>query len=388
MPSEHSLSRRLRPTVSLICFALTASSNGQTIDAPRQPRSWEQQPPKIIASAGSNRLEWRGHYQFQTGLTVGTSDDKGTLWLITRGSPGKLEEFLTKINPEGNLVASYEPKVPLRPIESVAYLAPAASGKNVGLLASLSSGGRDQTFEGAFFFSVGPDGITSPVRIAHQGPQFPTMIAAEPDRFLVAGDQEPLTLMKLDSGGKVLWRRAFSSKLVLPVVSLGSEGLIFMLSQAGSHVLLQMLDPSGRVVRSKRLSAKQGHVTADPNGGCSVLLSRSLNAKNNPVYLISLDQNLGQLSEVTTPLEARGGRTYQVISTPRGHIVIGEGPEENQTDVASKKVIAEFDKSGGLIWQQSLSSIGTPLLVPFSSGFYLVREQFAGEGLDIEKYLY
>jgi len=375
--------------ISFFSFASWIGLYGQGADSQSKSTQSETQPSaEIISSAGSYTLVWRQHYQRQNGLVpIGIADDSGTLWLITHAGPGKPEESLTRINPDGRLIGNYQPVLPLNPIEWVASLAPAAGERSVGLLASIASGGRDQTFEGAFFVPVGADGLGSPVRIAGRGPQFPTMIGAGVD-FIAAGDQEPLTLVKLESSGKVLWRRAFSPKLVLPTLSIGSSGSVFVLSQEGNDIRLQMLDSSGLLLRSKRIAAKQGVIVADPGGGCSVLFSIGIGGKDNKVFLMTLDPELRQLSRVQTPLVAWTGRTYQLISTPNGHLIIGPGPEPNPQKVVPKKILAEFDRSGTLVWQQSIASLETPLLAPFHSGFYLVRELFEGKGMDIEKYAY
>ena len=83
---------------------------------------------------------------------MAVSDDQGTLWLITkeRGRPAP-GDVLTRIDPDGQVTGSYRPALPLKPLEWVDSLAPAVSGHSAGLLASLASGGKDQTFEGAFF---------------------------------------------------------------------------------------------------------------------------------------------------------------------------------------------------------------------------------------------
>jgi hypothetical protein len=373
----------------LACLHPSSSSCGQEAVSGTQPSRADVQPAEIIAGAGSYVLEWRHHYQRQIGLAGrGVSDDRGTLWLITHAGPGRPQESLTKIDPDGQLSANYTPTLPLRPIEGIAYLTPAQSGSSVALLASIASGGREQTFEGAFFAPVEESGFGAPVRVAGRGAQFQTMAGAEPDQFIAAGDQEPLTLMKLDATGKVLWRRTFSSKLVLPVVSVGRSGAIFVLSQAGAYILLEKLDPAGHVVRSKRVPAKQGTVVADPQGGCSLLFSAQFGGKDNRVYLLRLDSELRQLSQTATPLVGLGGRTYQLISTPHGHLAVGEGTERNPQRATPTNILAEFNESGALLWQQPLTSLATPILAPFHSGFYLVREIFEGRGIDIEKYVY
>lgn len=118
-----------------------------------------------------------------------------------------------------------------------------------------------------------------------------------------------------------------------------------------------------------------------------MLFSTGFNGKNNRVYFLTLDQKLNHLNQVETPLVGWGGRACQLITTPFGHLVIGEGPAPNpQNDIP--KVIAEFDGSGRLTWQQEISSLTTPLLAPFRNGFYLIRDRFAGKSMDIEKYLY
>ncbi len=381
------ISRSLLWAIAVFSF-VSWTLYGQRGDSRSPSPAPATQSSEIISSAGSYTLEWRRHYQRQAGLALnGIADEAGTLWLITHAGPGKLERSLTKISPGGQLLVNYNPVLPLNPFEWVGDLAPAASGRSIGLLASLVSGGRDQTFEGAFFMPVGADGLGNPVPVASRGPQFQTMIGAGSDGFVVAGDQEPLTLLGLDLSGKVLWRRSFSRTLVLPTVSIGTSGSIFVVSQGGSYLLVQMLGSSGRVLRSERISAKQGTVVSDSEGGCSLLVSTGFNGKDNRVYLLTLDKNLKKLKRFETPLVGWGGRTYQLISTPHGHLVVGESPKRNPQN-ETPQVIAEFDRSGTLIWQQATSSLATLLLAPFASGFYVVRDDLEGNGMDVEKYLY
>jgi hypothetical protein len=329
------------------------------------------------------KLEWRRHFQSQAGMSpAGAADDGGTLWLITHAGPGKPEKYVTRIDPEGNLTGTYDPHVPLRLTEWVSYLSPAASGRSSGLLASLTSGGHEQTFEGAFFLPLGPDGPGAPRRVAGPGPQFPNLIGAGSDEFIAAGDQEPLTLLKLDSKGDVLWRRSFSRRLALPTVAVGADRKILVGSQGGSYLQLQLLDESGRALVSKQIAARQGTVVADPGGGWTLLLSKGIGGKDNRVYLTVLDPMLRRVSQVETPLRGRGGRTYQMISTPHGHLIIGESPDERT------QIIAEFDRSERLVWRQEILADFTPLLVPLRTGFYVVRDISEGEGMDVEKYSY
>jgi hypothetical protein len=375
--------RSLVWVVFLLCFASGCPLHGQPRNPSPQPDGpGAEKAEGTLTSAVSYRLEWQRHYQLQTEMAPdGTADESGTLWLITRAGPGKPELFLTKIDPDGQLSGRYDPKIPLKAMEWIGSLSPAASGHSVGLLASLVSGERDLTFEGAFFVPARADGLGDARRVADRGPQFPTLVAAGPDQFIAAGDQEPLTLLKVDANGALLWRRSFSRKLVLPTVAVGANGNTFVVSQGGSYLMVQMLDPSGRSLRYKRISAKQGAVVADPSGGCSILLSKRSAGKDNTVYLAAFDQKLRETKEAKTPLCGRGGRTYQLICTPRGHLAIGEGPEQQQ------QVAAEFDKSGRLIWQQGISADFTPFIVPFKFGFYVVRG-FVDNGMDIEKYAY
>jgi hypothetical protein len=338
---------------------------------------------QAYSNASSYKLEWRRDFPFQCGMVpVGAAAEDGTLWLIAHAGPGKPQRFLVRIDPSGQSIKKDDPILPLKRFEWVAYLSPAACGHSVGLLASLSSGGRDQIFEGAFFVPAGTDGLGAPIRVAQRGPQFPTLVGTGSGQFIAAGDQEPLTLMKLAADGTLQWRRSFSRNLVLPVVAVGSRGNIFVVSQGGSYILMQMLDDKGRLLRSKRLPAKQGSVVADADEGCSVLFSRGFGGKANTVYLSSFDHTLHEFSEAETPLIGRGGRTYHLISTPPGHLAIGEGPSPQQ------QVFAEFDRSGRLIWQHTSSAPFPQLLVPFKTGFYVIRDLFEGEGMNIDKYVY
>ncbi len=331
--------------------------------------------------ANPYRLEWKRDFSVLAGIVpVGASDQEGTLWLIASPGPGKPEE-LTRIDPNGEVSGTFNPNLPLNPIQWVDYLSPATSGNTVGLLANLVSGGRDQTHEGAYFVPIGVDGLGPPVRVAAQeGPQFPHLIGDGTGQFIAIGDQEPLTLMKLDANGTQQWRQSFSRKLVLPEVAVGPNGNIFMVSQGGRYILLQILDRTGRLLASKRIAAKQGTVSANADGGCTVLLSKRYNGKDNRVYLRRFSQTLREGSEIETPLFA-WGRTYQLISTPRGHLAIGEGAESLQ------HIIAEFDNSGKPIWQQTVPT-RYPLLVPFKTGFYIVDGAAESGGTSIEKYLY
>jgi hypothetical protein len=148
-----------------------------------------------------------------------------------------------------------------------------------------------------------------------------------------------------------------------------------------------MLDRAGHVVRSERISAKQGTVVTNPDGGCSMLVSMGFNGKDNRVYLLTLSEKLAQLNRAETPLVGWGGQSYRLINTPHGHLLVGEGPAPNpQKEIP--KVIAEFDRSDRPIWQQEISSDATPLLIPFRSRFYLLRNRLAGKSTDVEKYLY
>jgi hypothetical protein len=369
--------------VLLLCANFAGSLNGQLRNPVPVPSGPGVEKVEGVAGASSYRLEWKRHFEFQSGLVpVGTADDAGTLWLITHAGPGKPEEFLIRIEPEGRLSGKFDPKLPLKPIEWVSYLSPATSGQRVGLLASIASGGQRQTFEGAFFLPMGADGLGTARRIAGPGPQFPKLVGNGTGQFIAAGDQEPLTLLKLDANGALLWRRSFSRNLVLPDVAVGPNGNTFVLSDGAGYILIQVLDEMGRLLRSKRITAKQGTVATDANSGCSILFSKGVGGKENRVYLSTLDQTMHQSDEVETPLRGRGGRTYQLISTPRGHLAVGEGPEQQQ------QILAEFDGSGRLIWQHAISGIFTPLMVPFKAGFYVVRDVSEGKGMDVEKYIY
>jgi hypothetical protein len=143
-----------------------------------------------------------------------------------------------------------------------------------------------------------------------------------------------------------------------------------------------MFAPSGTLLRSGRIVAKQGTVVANDDGGCSVLFTRKSNGKDNVVYFAKLDQTLAELIRTETPLRGLGGRTYQLISTPRGYLTIGEAPAPQQ------QIAAEFDGSGKVIWRQTFEATFTPLIVPLKTGFYFVRGPGEGDGMDVEKYSY
>jgi len=345
-----------------------------------------QSAADTATTTGSYRLEWRRHYDLHVGLVpTGVSDDEGTLWLVTSGRG--TDDALTRIHPDRTVAGTYLPTLPLDPFVWVNYLSPAVTGSKVGLLANLVSGGQQQTFEGAFFIPVGPTGLGRPVRVAGRGPQFTAMVGVGNDEFLAAGDQSPLTLLKLNSTGTVQWRHSYSGKLVLPTVSVGSSGTIYVLSQGGSYLLLQILDASGALLRLKRITGKQGMVVADAEGGCTILFTTGYGGRDNPVHMLTLDRELKQLIRIETPLDGWDGRSYALISSPRGHLIIGEIPQRDPQRQITSKIVAEVDRSGKLIWQKAISSLSTPLLASFRTGFYIVRDAFDNEGIDIEKYV-
>ncbi|GEM_PF-6391691 len=337
-------------------------------------------PAGLSLSTDFYRFEWKRHFDLRIGIVpVGVADDSGTLWLMARSAP--LKRDLIKIDSKGELVGRYETSVPLRSDEFISDLSPAASGDSVGLLASLASGGRAQTFEGAYFVPVQASGLGTPVRIAGRGPQFPDLIGTGQGQFITAGDQEPLTLIKLDATGHVIWKRSFSRRLVLPAVNVTANGEVLVLSQGGNFVQLQVLDPAGKVLRSKRISGRQGTIAADRIGYCSILFSERIGGTDNHVKLLTLDPELRQIHQAETPIRGIGGRTYQLVSTPGGHLVIGQGPNQNQNTVA------DFDSMGRLRWQRVLQGGTVPLLVAFPSGVYVVHDA-SGGGTEVEKYLY
>jgi hypothetical protein len=312
------------------------------------------------------------------------SDSDGGLWIVTE-EPHEFKGFLTRISPDGQQVRGYVPAISLKQGITIDWLTPAAGAGKIAVLANTSSWrGRDITFEGAFFLAAQSDGLGSPTRLAGRGPQFTIMVGTSSGDFIAAGDQDPLTILRLDSAGKVKWRRVLSAKLVLPVPAEGDAGEIFVLSQARSSVLLQVLDVSGRVLRFTSLPGRQGTIVADSGGGCTVLLSTGSARPGERVQMVTLDRELRQLRKAPTPMGAMGGRTYQLVSTPRGHLFAGESPVQK---TGAEKVLGEFDHSGEIIWQLSTEA-SSVYLAPSRDGFYLVEESSRGQGIDVEKYVY
>jgi hypothetical protein len=344
---------------------------------------------EIIASAGSYRLQWRRHFQFQTGLVpTGVADEAGNLWLITHDGPRKPHDFITKIDPDGLQAGKLDLEVPLTPIQMVGSIMPGTSENSVALLASVTSGGRDMKLEGAYFVPVLGGELGLPILIKPFGAIYPVLTGVRRGQFVAASDQSPIVLVKLDATGKMLWRRSLSHGLALPTVSLGSAGTIFVLAQGKDYLSLQTLDPSGRTMNSQRISARSGLVVADPDGGCTVLFSDGYNGKDNVVSLATFDEHLRQSLRAKTPFTAGGGRTYQLMVSPHGHLIVGEGPTPNPPKFVRTNIVAELDGAGTVLWQQKIESLVQPLLVPFRSGFYIVRECSEGAGFDVEKYAF
>lgn len=132
----------------------------------------------------------------------------------------------------------------------------------------------------------------------------------------------------------------------------------------------------------------QGTVAVDEGGGCSLLISKRAGGENNAVFLVTFDEKLAEVSRIKTPLVAWRGRTYELASTHRGHVVIGEGPEPFQFGVQPKMLLAELDLSGRVLSEHRATSAAKPLLAPFQGGFYIVYLDSEVNGTNIEKYIY
>lgn len=136
-----------------------SSKGTRRSDLPTSPLA---PPTRADGDSTPYRSEWRRRLPFQIGMVPeGVSDGGGTLWLRVQ-EPHVFVDFLLRVDAAGTVKDTLRPQLPLRPEERVAYLTPAVSGGEVGLLASLASGGKDETFEGAFFLTVSPKGPAPP----------------------------------------------------------------------------------------------------------------------------------------------------------------------------------------------------------------------------------
>ena len=138
------------------------------------------------------------------------------------------------------------------------------------------------------------------------------------------------------------------------------------------------------MIRSKRIAALQGDVQGDPEGGCSLLVSKGVGGKDNQVYFLTINRRIHELNQIKTPFVGWGGRSYQLFLSLHGHLAIGKAAEQHYPGLRTM-IVAEFDKSGRLIWQRDLSSLGRPMLVPFHSGYYLIAPLLGG--MDVWKYI-
>ncbi|MEP7354377.1 MAG: hypothetical protein ABI824_14220 [Acidobacteriota bacterium] len=369
--------------ILLLCLAFTSLLTRQTSVLAQTPFGLTANDTQGISGVGSFKLQWRQPFPFQIGVEpIGSASDDGSLWLITDPGPGRPERYVTHISQTGQISAKYDLAFPLKPSELVSYLSMSNSGTSVALLASTVSGGAKQIVESLLFLPVLRDGPGPTRRVAGRGPQFSTLNGNGKGQFISAGDEGPLTLLKLGADGSLIWRRSFSKDLVRPTVAVGATGNIFLLSQGKSYLSLQKLDETGRLLSSQQISAKQGTLIADANGGCTVLFSRGTGAKEGRVYLTSFDRTMHRSDDVETPLHAWVGQTYEVISTPQGHLAIGEGPEEGQ------QVAVEFNGSSKLLWQREMPRNLTSNLMSFTTGFYVVTDTNEGTETIVEKYGY
>lgn len=297
-----------------------------------------------------------------------TADQNEDLWLSCHDYLKQANGIL-HFSAAGRLVDLEKPhlKLPTSLDRDSAEFFLAASRNNLGLLINFDRvEGRASYFEGAFFTRIATDGIGAPRRISGPGPWFRCIVGSPDGGFLVAGDQEPLTLIKLSASGELQWRRSFSRRLVLPDVAVTTTRESYVAARAGPSVVVQRINADGQLIRRTSFPASQATVVVDPGGGCTLMYSIFARGKQGSVFLTALNQELRRLWTEPTPFIDKTGRTYQLIRKPDGYVALGDGKGAKTT------VLAGFDPSGRLVWRQRFQADFTPLLVPTVSGFYLV----------------
>src|SRR5690348_16265396 len=68
---------------------------------------------RIVSADSSYRLQWKRRFPVESGVVpVGTSDESSTLWLMAYAGPGMPDQFLVKIDADGQSLIKYYPEIP------------------------------------------------------------------------------------------------------------------------------------------------------------------------------------------------------------------------------------------------------------------------------------
>lgn len=351
----------MRPKIRLAAafFFLTAQVFAQTSGATFDSHViWKQTIQGVSASV----------------LDQAATDSAGDLWFISDpfGAEPRVAR-LVHLDASGTVVSQDRlPESIDPPFPEVSDFALASSGGPLAIVAHHSHAvGRSIYSDGAdlILYNRGKWGV--PVTIAGSGPEFKAFIALSDGHFLAMGDQSPMVLLKLDSTGKIEWKRRFPSTWTLPSGAAREHGGACVLNSSylAPWMHLMRLDENGNVRFQVKFQGLNGIVGAGPSNTCAVLYSTpSANHYRMPFHLALFDSSLKQKWSVTIPVASYEGGSFNLASLSDGWAVV--------TDSAAglgSVFIAKYDFAGHAVWSLTEKSLPrTDLMVGVGDSFYLV----------------
>ncbi len=322
----------------------------------------------------SSHILWERNFKDVWVSVLGTavSDNNGGVWLITEGS---IQGRLVHISPNGDwleaidLLPSLNPQAPANSVEF--QLAVSASGK-LALLARYSHAiGNAFYFDGAKFATVDPDGkVSLQKNVAETGPEYKDFIALSDDHYLALGDQDPLTIIRLDSEGMPSWRRRFPSSWVLPSAAPLPNGASCVASpgNASHQVHVIILDKSGIVLHRTEIAARRALAAPGPSGACAILFDREPTLSGAQYFLTAFDPSFRRQWTTAVNFPASYGGVFSLVKLGDGYLIAAEAESKDSL------FLAKYDFSGQLVWSTLDSSRQVPsLVVPAGEGFYLIN---------------
>ncbi len=300
-------------------------------------------------------VEWirgYGEPQFACGPDTAVVDGEGHLWVHCSGhdygAKQPRRELFRIDGRNGALRSSVriaEILVPQRPDIWDSSRTLIAVRDRVVLLASMlhASSGRMQFSEGVYLLPMNRDG--PPVSVVPSGAQLSDVLPSHDGNLILAADQAPLSIRKINLAGATIWSRSFSKELVLPTLAVFPDGSVCATAQQQRTGLrLFRLDPGGVVTQDLTLAAAQGTVAAGSERMCGLLYTDSFDAETR-VWLAGYDINLGLRWRTASPIGAPAGRTYRLHALADGYLATGEVAGDR-----TKWILAKFSWTGRLEW--------------------------------------
>ena len=305
-----------------------------------------------------------------------TTDSSGDLWFIS-DSLFDADPRLLHVDASGRTVSvdrlpdAIHPRFP----EVSSFALATSTQGNLGVLVNHSHViGKSIYNDGADFVVLDRTKWGAPVKVAGSGPEYRALLALSGNHFLALGDQEPMTLLRLDAAGKVEWRRRFPSSWDLDTGASLKNGAACVLSSGYGVPWMHLvkLDDTGHMRSQIKFQGWNGVVSADSSDSCVALYSTG-NLKQNRIrfHLASFDSSLKQNWTTAMPVDSPWGGSFYLASLKDGWVVMTDSDAKSGT-----VLIAKYDLSGSVVWSLPDVAIPSPsLVVGAGDSFYLVYQE-------------